>query len=282
MRVGAGTGVGAGVESDLDAARLWWEFADPGAPGDDDGNPTQVVRADLTWLTSSWNCTFGRGCPGVVAGRADDGCCTLGAHFSEPADEARVARAVARLTPGTWQYATTHADAWAVDDDEEPDDRRTAVVDGACVLLNRPGWAASGPGRSAGCALHALALAEGREPLQLKPDVCWQLPLRRTYRTVERPDGTEYLEVSVGEYDRRGWGPGGLDLDRYCTGDPQAHRGATPVVDSLRAELVELLGAPAYTVLAEACHALLRRRLPFAVHPATVAAASAEQGGDGA
>ncbi|GMA87773.1 hypothetical protein GCM10025868_30230 [Angustibacter aerolatus] len=54
-------------------------------------------------------------------------------------------------------------------------------------------------------------------------------PLRRTYRQVERPDGSEYLETTIGEYDRRGWGPGGHDLDWYCSGNPEAHVGAVPV-----------------------------------------------------
>ena len=62
------------------------------------------------------------------------------------------------------------------------------------------------------------------EPHTLKPDVCWQLPIRRTYRTVERPDETSYLEVTIAEYDRRGWGPGGHDLDWYCTRQPRGAR----------------------------------------------------------
>ncbi len=76
------------------------------------------------------------------------------------------------------------------------------------VFLNRPGF-----GGGAGCALHAAAVRSGAEPHRLKPDVCWQLPTRRSYRTVELPDGTSYLEVSITEYDRRGWGVGGHDLD---------------------------------------------------------------------
>ena len=38
----------------------------------------------------------------------------------------------------------------------------------------------------------ALALEIGLDPLETKPDVCWQLPLRRTFRDVERHDGTTY------------------------------------------------------------------------------------------
>ena len=75
----------------------------------------------------------------------------------------------------------------------------------------------------------AGARREGRTRCETKPDVCWQLPIRRTFRTVERQDGTEYTEVSIGEYDRRGWGPGGHDLDWYCSGNTEAHVAAEPL-----------------------------------------------------
>jgi hypothetical protein len=258
------------AETALDGDRLWVEFPDPEDAGDP---PDTVYRCDLVWLTSSWTCVFGRGCRGIHADQPDAGCCTLGAHFSDRADEKRVARAVRRLTAQQWEHRDEgRGDRWRTTDAEGS--RTTAVVDGACVFLNRPGFAPGTFANGAGCALHLLALAEGRPPHQTKPDVCWQLPLRRTYRTVERPDGTSYLEVTIAEYDRRGWGPGGHDLDWYCSGSPLAHVGAEPVFRSLRAELVELVGAGAYAVLARHCEGALaaRRSLPVLVHPATAAA----------
>jgi hypothetical protein len=235
----------AGDEVALDFPRAWVEFPDP-------ADPEQMFRCDLTWLTSRWNCVFGRGCQGIEAGRADDGCCTLGAHFSDEDDERRVAGHAARLTPESWQH---HAegngkDGWvALDEDGE---RQTRRVDGACIFLNRPGF----PGGT-GCALHTMALNEGREPLETKPDVCWQLPVRRTYEWVEQPDGEQLLHVSIGEYDRRGWGSGGHDLHWWCTGAPSAHGAADPVYISYRPELLELMGKEAYEVLAELCETRL-------------------------
>jgi hypothetical protein len=243
-------------EVSLDFPRAWVEFADPADAG-------QVFRCDLTWLTSRWTCIFGMGCKGIYADRPDDGCCTLGAHFSDKDDEKRVARHVKELTAEDWQHrrVSRRDGGWVETDDEGV--RKTRVVDGACIFLNRPGFPAG-----AGCALHALALRTGRHPLETKPDVCWQLPVRRTYRTVERPDDTSYLEVTIGEYDRRGWGPGGHDLDWYCSGNTEAHVGADPVYVSYGPELRELMGEQAYAELAAVCEARLASRRPVAAHPA--------------
>jgi hypothetical protein len=265
----------AAAETALDGARTWLEFPDPQGPaaragGDGEDGAAQVFRCDLTWLTSSWTCIFGRGCQGIYADRPTDGCCTLGAHFADTDDEKRVAKAVKRLTADQWQFkSAARKGGWVEKDDEGA--RKTRVVEGACIFHNRPGFKPGGFADGAGCALHVLAMAEGRDHLETKPDVCWQLPIRRSYRTVERPDGSSYLEVTVAEYDRRGWGAGGHDLDWYCTGNPAAHVGAEPVFRSLRAELIELIGRPAYEVLAAHCEQLLgaRRLLPLTVHPAT-------------
>jgi len=252
---------GPAPETPLDVARTWVEFTDP-------AEPAQRLRCDLTWLTSRWTCIFGRGCHGIYADRPDDGCCTLGAHFTDADDVARVAAVVDEMGPDEWQYHGVDG-GWR---DRDDDADTTRVVDGACVFLNRPGFR-TGPG----CALHHHALATGVDPVRTKPDVCWQLPLRRAYRTVEEPDGTSYLEITITEYDRRAWGPGGHDLDWYCTGSPEAHTAAEPVFRTLRSELVELVGPEAYDVLVAHCEAHLeslggpggRRLLPLLVHPAT-------------
>jgi hypothetical protein len=245
------------VETPLNVTRMWAEFVDP-------ANSEQILRCDLTWLTSRWTCIFGRGCPGVYTSRPDDGCCTHGAHFSDEADEQRVRAFANQLAAEDWQLREDGRRGGVIetDDDGEP---KTRVVDGACVFLNRPGF----PGGT-GCALHRFALRTGRHPLETKPDVCWQLPIRRSYRTVDRPDGTSYLEISIGEYDRRAWGSGGHDMDWYCTGAPEAHIAGEPVYVSCEPELRELIGDAAYDELAVQCAAFLNAQLP--VHPASSAA----------
>jgi hypothetical protein len=246
-------------EVNLDFPRAWVEFTDP-------VDADQVFRCDLTWLTSNWTCIFGSGCKGIYADRADDGCCTLGAHFSDKADEKRVKKWAKELGPDDWQ----HYGAEKITEKDEEGGRKTRVVDGACVFLNRPGFAAG-----AGCALHKLALDRGLSIVTTKPDVCWQLPIRRTYRHVERPDGTQYLEIIVGEYERAAWGPGGHDLDWYCTANTEAHVGTRPVYLSNRDELVELMGEAAYAELCRLCEDRLAGGNRPAPHPATVGAEAA-------
>ena len=244
----------------VDFAREWVEFPDP-------TDPAHVVRADLTWLLSSWTCIYGRGCEGVVEGRADDGCCSHGAFYSDNDDERRVARFAKLLKKKHWQHAETgRRDGISSDDELEGEAaRRTRTVDGACVFLNRPGFAGG-----AGCALHGLALREGLHPLETKPDVCWQLPVRRTQEEIVRPDETTVLVTSIGEFDRRGWGPGGADLHWWCTSSPAAHVGAEPLYLSYGPELVALIGQPAYDELLRLC--ALRASGAGLTHPATVAA----------
>ena len=120
---------------------------------------------------------------------------------------------------------------WSEVDDEGA--RKTRVVDGACIFLNDPDFTDAEGGGRAGCALHHLAGDHGVSFVETKPDVCWQLPIRRTYRTVERPDGTSYLEVSIAEYDRRGWGAGGTTSTGTAPRTRQAHVGAVPAYVSL-------------------------------------------------
>ncbi len=243
--------------------RAYAEFVNP-------GDDTEIYRIDLTWLTSHWECIFGRGCPGIFADRPDDGCCTFGAHFSGPEDEERVRTAAGGLTPETWQYyAEAKQNGWVeFEDDEtvtpgEEPDRKTRVVDGACIFLNRPGFPAG-----KGCALHTLALRQGREYTETKPDVCWQLPIRRQFRDVTRADGTSYTEVTIGEYSRDGWGAGGHQFDWYCSADTQAHGAAEPVYRNNKTELVALMGEAGYALLEQYCQDFESRRSDLLRHPA--------------
>jgi hypothetical protein len=249
-------------EVDLVFPRAYVEFANP-------ADESEVLRCDLTWLTSSFMCIFGQGCQGIYADAPDVGCCTLGAHFADKADEKRVAAYVEMLDGELWQQKPqgrpVRTKDWVEVDEDGERKTRTTTVDGqqACVFHNRNDFHLG-----AGCALHALAYVIDKNPVETKPDVCWQLPIRRTFRTVERQDGTSYTEVSIGEYDRRGWGPGGHDLDWYCSGNTEAHVAVEPVYVTHEAELVALMGRSAYDELVRHCDAHVRSRSALALHPA--------------
>ena len=238
----------------LDFPREWFTFLNP-----DDAD--EMFRCDVTWLMSSWTCIFGSGCHGILRTRPDDGCCSHGAFFSDKADEKRVRKMAKELTKDDWQF---RKEGRANGITEEDDGRtRTRLWDGACIFLNRPGFAGG-----AGCSLHRMAWRTERHPLETKPDVCWQLPILRTQEWEERLDETKVLVTTITEFDRRGWGEGGHDLDWYCTETSEAHVGKELLYESYGPELAALMGDAAYAVLREHCNA---RRVSgvLAVHPAS-------------
>lgn len=227
-------------EVPLDFPRAWVEFVDP---ADDD----RLIRCDLTWLMSKYNCIFGRGCKGIDTDRPDAGCCAHGAHFSEKKDEKRVRKWVNKLTPELWENFETGNGKKGWTEREDGADK-TRVVGGACIFHNSEDFSGG-----YGCALHHLAEQEGVSFIETKPDVCWQLPLRRSYDNVTYEDGRERSVVVLGEYDRRGWGAGGADFEWYCTGNTEAHTASEPVYLNSKDEIVALIGAPAYAELAKLC-----------------------------
>jgi hypothetical protein len=253
-------------EVDLDFPREWIEFLDP-------ADEQHLIRADLTWLLSRWTCVFGSACHGIIAGRAEDGCCSHGAFFTDADDENRVKGAAAKLTPETWQHYRkgfkNYTEMDTIDGAKPAPRTATQPNDGPCVFLNDKEFVGG-----AGCALHAQALRDGVHPLTYKPDVCWQLPVRREQDWTKRPDGTKILLSTITEFDRRGWGPGGHDLDWWCTSSPDAHVGTEPMFRSYGPELTALIGQEGYHKLAELCDARLKTGL-VAIHPATVAAQAA-------
>jgi hypothetical protein len=197
---------------------------------------------DITFLLSSWSCIFGRGCQGVLTGPAPElvqGCCSYGAHFTGEEDARRVAEAALTLTAAQWQFRPQGRRRGVVKVNPSGE-TVTRMVDGACIFLNRAGF----PG-GAGCALHVAAVQRGERPLDLKPDVCWQLPLRREDAVAS--DG--HVTSTICQWDRRHWGAGGFEFHWWCTEAPEAFVGHRPVYREMADELVELVGADVYARL---------------------------------
>ena len=214
---------------------------------------------DVTFFLSNWTCIYGQGCQGVLTGPAPElvqGCCSYGAHFIDDDDVATVQAAADRLTNEQWEFRRKGRKGGFIRT-EEDGTRITRLVDGACIFLNRPGFAA-GPG----CALHQAALAAGERPMDWKPDVCWQLPLRLQ----EHTDDHGHVTSTLREWKRRDWGEGGFEFHWWCTDAVDAFVGHTPVYVTLRDEIVELVGEPVYGLLVAQLAARGRRAvLP---HPA--------------
>ena len=198
---------------------------------------------DVTFLLSSWTCIFARGCQGVLTGPAPElvqGCCSYGAHFTGDEDVARVQEAALTLTADQWQFRSEGRRRGVVKQDRDGANV-TRMAQGACIFLNRDGFPA-GPG----CALHLGALQRGQRPLDLKPDVCWQLPLRRDDVT----DDDGHVTSTVRQWDRRHWGAGGAEFHWWCTESHEAFVGQRPVYREVADELAELVGAEAHGRLA--------------------------------
>jgi hypothetical protein len=199
-----------------------------------------VWRFDRDFLTSRWTCLWGRGCLGIGPEPAEHlglGCCSIGADLGDP-DEARlIAALAATLGPDRFErYAAAGAGGIFLDEDR----LHTRVVDGACIFLNRPGFAGG-----AGCALHLAAIEAGEPTIHWKPSVCWQLPLK-----VDWESGPAQTEVAtVRPWTRGDWGSEGQTMAWCCTEGALAYVGDRPVVDSLAAELEGIVGTEVYVEL---------------------------------
>jgi hypothetical protein len=236
--------------------REWVTFTDP-------ADPDRPLHVDVTFLTSRWDCIFGRGCQGVLDERAPElvqGCCSYGAHFSDKADRDRTVRMAKRLTAEEWQfrdvgrkrgtYAKSGKKEW-----------RTRLYRDACIFLNRADF----PG-GAGCAFHVHAERNGLHHSDVKPEVCWQLPLRRVLVV----DDEDHEFTRLTEFGRDGWGEGGEDFAWWCTEAPEAFVNSKPVYRSLEPELRKMLGDGLFEEIADYLDARMVAPEPPVPHPAAV------------
>lgn len=224
----------------------WVSFEDPTE------DRTWVI--DATFLLSSWTCIYGSGCQGVLTEDASDleqGCCSYGAHFLDREDVDTVRKSSARLTDDQWQFRSVgRKGAWLSSDPDTGDDV-TLVHQDACVFLNRPDF----PG-GAGCALHVGALAAGERPMDWKPDVCWQVPLRLE----EHTDQHGHVTSTLREWKRRDWGDAGHEFHWWCTDDKAAFVGSRPVYVELKDEISTLVDPHIYPLIVAQLKEFQKRR----------------------
>lgn len=209
-------------------------------------------RVDLGFLASNWTCIWGNGCEGILARPAahlNQGCCSVGAHLIDD-DEARLISALGlTLDPDRFEQHEAAMVGGVLAPGDQP---ATRVVDDACIFFNKPGFAGG-----TGCALHLAAEDEGESPMDWKPSICWQAPLKvdldpdgtRTLRPWQRSDWGAQAELAwcCTEANTDGAMEGVTDgaadgtTDR-TTGGATAYIGRDPVAVTLAAELVGLVG----------------------------------------
>lgn len=205
-----------------------------------------IWRFDRSFLTSNWTCIWDRGCHGIDTVKAAErghGCCSVGAEIDGIDEAMTLSASIAALSPENFQH---HREA--VTNGVFSDERHvnTRVVDGACIFLNRPGFDGG-----AGCALHIAAVAAGESPLDWKPSVCWQVPVRVDWEM--RSNDVEV--ATVRRWTRDDWGDDGEAMAWCCTerhadgGTGEAFIGDTPVIESLAEELEAIVGSTVFVQL---------------------------------
>jgi hypothetical protein len=197
-------------------------------------------RFDRSFLMSNWTCIWGRGCLGILpqpTPHLGHGCCSMGADLDGEEEARTISALAATLGPDNFEHHDEACEAGIFADDTRSS---TRVVDGACIFLNRPGFTGG-----AGCALHLAALEANESPIEWKPSVCWQLPVKVDWQPGE--DGTEV--ATVRRWSRADWGDEGPAMAWCCTEGDLAYVGDRPVIDSLADELEAVVGTDVYVEL---------------------------------
>ena len=163
----------------------------------------------------------------------NQGCCSVGAQMLDEGETLRIAALGVTLDPDRFQYAQAALEGGVFKDAQRSN---TRVIDGACIFFNRPGFEGG-----EGCALHLAALDDDENPLEYKPSICWQAPLKVDHHD----DGTKTLRP----WRRDDWGDGLEEMAWCCTSreptdlaQADAFVGDRPAGETLHAELRGLVG----------------------------------------
>lgn len=209
---------------------------------DENEDQTTTWLFDVAFMLSNYHCIYGQGCQSIDSEPDPSetiGCCLHGAHLVDDDDVERVADNAALLEADEWHHHGRAARSGGPIK-VKGGDQMTRTANGACIFLNPVGFAGG-----SGCALHIGAVNREQRPLDWKPAVCWQLPLRLDVHT----DDYGHETVLVRSWERRDWGPGGNEFHWWCTEDDAAYSAASPVYLNAAEELTELVGDEIYARL---------------------------------
>ena len=153
------------------------------------------------------------------------GCCSYGAHFSNRKDRDHVVRAAKELSDDEWQFAKAGRKKGIYAQVREGRGRQASSGARASSTTRASSSTARVPGRRRAARCTSTPCARGRHHSELKPEVCWQLPLRRVDE--EQEDGT-VVSTLIGVRPRRlGRGRRGLRVVVH-RGARGVHRAASP------------------------------------------------------
>ena len=248
------------METEIDnSPENFWPSSRPGAsmqyleyiyPGED--GPV-TYRVNMSFLTSSWNCIFGQGCPSTLLKGANynGGCCEIGTHMTVE-DVEKVTAVIADMTEEDADDIEAIRKGW-YDKTPKGDEQRaefpyhTKTRDGLCVMSNRVGGRADKPG----CSLHAYAMRNGISHIETKPDICWQLP----FGVSEEEDNAGGTVIVVTNTSGATWGNHRIDDTDFpgwlCTESPEAFGGRMPAYVYGRDELIAQMGEKPYEYMVE-------------------------------
>lgn len=257
------------------AERDWYEFR-MASQDPDDPTPT-LYKVDLTFYMSNWSCIYGK-CPSVMATGVtpEHGCCQLGVQFGDGYDPDDALENFNEVKVYVDQL--TEADADNIDLIRENDGHgwytkkvygqrkgykgrklpyMTKVVDGACIMSNKP----NGPVGKPGCALHHLAERLGVHHSETKPKICWSIP----FAVLEEYDkDVDQYVVTLTSTHGQTWGHpdnGHIEgIGYWCVETPEAYQATSAMVyKNSEAELRLLIGDAPYEELVRRLDGLARR-----------------------
>jgi hypothetical protein len=213
-------------------------------------------RANLSWVMSNWKCIFGEGCSGHFGENdktyaPDVACCSLGFWVDDQKDIDKVNHYVEQLTDEDWdkelrQVVEAKGD-WKITykDDDKDLSVKSRVHEGGCVFANRSNGSAGKPG----CAFHVLAERIGKHFTEVKPNVCWTVPLH----VYQDEDNVTVVDT----WDADEWGGAQKDgthdkwMKWWCVDTPDAYVGTQHVYQYLEAEMRLIIGDGPYETMVQ-------------------------------
>lgn len=213
--------------------------------------PEETYHFDVSFMLSTYNCIFGRGCQGGWDAPADHGCCNTSPWLEEDEDAEHLNEMAMRLTPEHFEnYDYLHKNGWLVKFAHE---RRARKRNGYCIFLNT----GKTEGTPAGCSLHQESLRRGEDYRDGKPDICWMVPLRTEYND---------FGMIITAWDRDGAGGWNADPKKdpsdgwWCMDSQVAYQDTKQrVFETFAPELIRVVGQEAYDKLAAYCRVRVKQ-----------------------